>query len=265
MQKCVPAHLHDEAVKLYHSEGFFLNLPPMKGAIEAVKEMAAKGYRVFFCTSPVLTSHHCAGDKFEWVRKHFGQEWVQRIIITSDKTAVRGDVLIDDKPKITGTNLPTWRHLMFDAPYNMSETPPMRMNDWTQWEKAITALLSGAADKADEEEGADEKDKDKDKEVTPEVVAQLPDFSHLLPQDYRKDYLAWRSGQAKGAKGEIEDALTRMEAMQDSLANNTSEDFSEVTLYRKGYAQWRRGKSKGAKGDAVILGHLEGGAKSKKA
>ena len=29
--------------------------------------------------------------------------------------------------------------------------------------------------------------------------AAMPDFSHLLPPDYRKDYAAWRSGGAHGA------------------------------------------------------------------
>merc|ERR1719198_2678161 len=62
MEKCVPEALHDEAIALLHSEGFFLNLPPMEGAVAAVKAMVAKGFKVFFCTSPVLTSSHCAGE-----------------------------------------------------------------------------------------------------------------------------------------------------------------------------------------------------------
>ena len=36
----------------------------------------------------------------------------------ADKTLVRGDVLIDDKPHVTGSNAPTWQHLLYDAPYN---------------------------------------------------------------------------------------------------------------------------------------------------
>ena len=35
-------------------------------------------------------------------------------------------------------------------------------------------------------------------------VRALPDFSHLLPADYRKGYGQWRSGNARGAKGEPE-------------------------------------------------------------
>ena len=88
------------------------------------------------------------------------------------------------------------------------------------------------------------------------AVAQLPDFSHLLPKSYRQDYLAWRSGQPKGAKGELEEVMQRMEEMSDSMMNNTSDDFTEVNVYRTGYASWRRGKTKGAKGSILSVSQL---------
>lgn len=95
--------------------------------------MVAKGYRVFFCTSPVLTSGSCPSEKFEWVRKHFGPGWVSRIVLTSDKTLVRGDVLIDDKPKISGCQSPSWKQLIFDAPYN-EHVLGARLKKWADWE-----------------------------------------------------------------------------------------------------------------------------------
>jgi len=256
MEDCVPPAYRDEALAVLHEEGFFLNLPPMKGSIAAAKAMVAKGYRVLFCTSPVQTSQHCAGEKFEWIRKHFGEEWVKRIVLTSDKTPVRGDVLIDDKPKITGTMAPTWRHLLFDAPYNMRElcAPAGRLSDWAGWEAAVVKLLRGeqsAGGEAEPEaEGSKPHGSDTDLKA---AVQQLPDFSHLLPASYRKDYMAWRTGNAKGAKGELDEVLQRMEAMADSLANNTSEDFTEVNVYRTGYQSWRRGGGKGAQASVLSL------------
>ena len=98
----MPPAFREEARAVFHAEGFFAGLPPMAGGVEAMRTLASMGYRVFLCTSPVLTSSHCAGEKFEWVRHHLGPEWVARIILTSDKTAVRGDVLIDDKATIVG-------------------------------------------------------------------------------------------------------------------------------------------------------------------
>ena len=56
MEKAVPAAFHDEAKALFCSEGFFRNLPPMEGAVEAVKEIVASGIEIKICTSPVAES-----------------------------------------------------------------------------------------------------------------------------------------------------------------------------------------------------------------
>lgn len=84
-------------------------------------------------------------------------------------------------------------------------------------------------------------------EVSKAAIEQLPDFSHLLPPDYRKNYAAWRAGQPHGAKGELFDAVEQMAAMQDSMLNNTADDFTEISVFRSGYANWRRGGVSGAK------------------
>ena len=34
-----------------------------------------------------------------------GKDWSNRIILTKDKTIIAGDLLFDDKPKITGKTL----------------------------------------------------------------------------------------------------------------------------------------------------------------
>ena len=112
MEQCVPAELYSEAVELFHSERFFRDLPPMAGAIDALRAMRASGrYRCILCTSPILTSRHCAQDKYDWVREHLGEEWLTDMVLTADKTSVRGDVLIDDKPVITGGANPVWEQV----------------------------------------------------------------------------------------------------------------------------------------------------------
>lgn len=40
--------------------------------------------------------------QYKWIQKRFGDEWVHRTIITSDKTVVDGDILIDDRHFISG-------------------------------------------------------------------------------------------------------------------------------------------------------------------
>merc|ERR1719421_1348441 len=126
MEQCVPPDFRQQAMEVFHSEGFFLGLPPMAGGVAALHAPAARGFRVFLCTSPVTTSAHCAGEKFEWVRTHLGPEWVPRIILTSDKTAIRG------------AHNATWQQLMFDAPYNLKCSPTARIGSW-----ALDEVLSG--------------------------------------------------------------------------------------------------------------------------
>ena len=141
--------LREEAVQLFHSEGFFRDLAPREGALAAVREIA-EAYEVFICTSPVLTSSFCAAEKYAWVERHLGAEWKRRVVLTSDKTLVRGDVLIDDKPQITGAEAePAWVHLLFDAPYNQpGALPPgdarVRLAHWRDWRGAVERALAAA-------------------------------------------------------------------------------------------------------------------------
>jgi hypothetical protein len=190
----------------------------------------------------VLTSVWCASEKYEWVVRHFGQGAAGRVIMTSDKTAVRGDVLIDDKPRITGAHTPTWKHVLFDAPYNQAARGRPRLLSWGGWEDAVVAALKrdkapAAAAEAAPPTGA----------VTSAMVADLPDFSHLLPPEYRSRYLAWRTGKPQGAKGEAFEAAARLEAEQDAALNRDADDFTELTVFRRGYSNWRRGGVSGAR------------------
>lgn len=108
----------DKLHAIYTAQGFFENLPPIVGAIEAMHALLDAGCDVRICTSPISAYRHCVAEKFVWVEKHLGLEWTHRIILTKDKTWVRGDVLIDDKPVITGSLTPTWEHWHYLHPYN---------------------------------------------------------------------------------------------------------------------------------------------------
>lgn len=114
----LPEHLQARAVELYGSVGFFESLPPVSGAVEAARALLAAGHDVRICTAPVNQYRYCAGEKIAWVEQHLGEEWTRRVIIAKDKTWVRGDILIDDKPNIEGTLPPLWQHRLYDAPHN---------------------------------------------------------------------------------------------------------------------------------------------------
>jgi 5'-nucleotidase len=77
----------------YHAEGFFRDLTPMPGALDAARALVGLGHDVRICTSPLRHYRHCVPEKYEWIDAHLGPEFVNRMIVTRDKTLVRGDVL----------------------------------------------------------------------------------------------------------------------------------------------------------------------------
>ena len=131
-----PEELKPLVAEILLEPGFFREMMPMDGAKEALLEMESMGLEVFICTSPLSTYKNCVLEKFEWVDQFLGPEWVKRIILTKDKTLVKGDYLIDDKPEITGVDaLPVWEHIVYDRPYNKGANK--RRLTWENWKGVL--------------------------------------------------------------------------------------------------------------------------------
>lgn len=75
--------------------GFFLDLEPLYFAIEGVKLLQEK-YDVWILTRPSIKNTHCYTEKAEWIKKYFGEEMLEKLILCPDKSLVKGDYLIDD-------------------------------------------------------------------------------------------------------------------------------------------------------------------------
>ncbi len=121
---------------IYHSPGFFIDLMPIPGALEGFKELVSLGHTVRICTSPLTNYEHCVLEKFQWVEKHLGKEFTKNIMLTKDKTLVRGNVLVDDKPEVTGLARPEWKHILYDAPYNRGVTGKKRLT-WANYKQVL--------------------------------------------------------------------------------------------------------------------------------
>ncbi|WP_025157198.1 5' nucleotidase, NT5C type [Leifsonia aquatica] len=121
--------------------GFYRDLEPVDGAYDALWEMHDTGLEVFLVTSPWLSNPTCASDKLHWVRNFLGDDWAARTVITHDKTIVAGDILIDDKPKITGYATPSWQQVIFDQPHNQHRTDLVRLTNWRDWRLAILEVF----------------------------------------------------------------------------------------------------------------------------
>ena len=119
-----------------HAGNFFATLGVVDGAQQAVVELFDAGCEVFVCTSPKLSNERCAADKIGWISEHFPQ-LRRRVIITKDKTLVRGDVLVDDKPEITGLMVPSWKHVRFATAGNRHVNGGDAIANWGQWPQLL--------------------------------------------------------------------------------------------------------------------------------
>lgn len=109
-------------------------MDPIPGAAEAVDAFLEAEHRVVFVTSPWSSCREWAHARTAWLRRHMGV-YAKDVIITQDKSLVRGDVFIDDKPE----NAAAWwspgiaSGLLWDAPYNQGHPMlPRLVGGWTQ-------------------------------------------------------------------------------------------------------------------------------------
>jgi len=75
--------------------GFFTNLEPYEGAIDAMNKLSEK-YDVWILTRPSMGNPMCYTEKRVWVEEHLGMEFVQKLILSPNKNLLIGDYLIDD-------------------------------------------------------------------------------------------------------------------------------------------------------------------------
>ncbi|MFH1065362.1 MAG: 5'-3'-deoxyribonucleotidase [Nanoarchaeota archaeon] len=139
--QCYPAEYAPLIEEIRISPGLFISLKPIEGGLEAITEMKTAGHEVFICTSPLTYYHNCVLEKYQWIDRHFGTAWIKRIILTQDKTVVSGDILIDDKPEIHGTAVPSWEHVLYDQPYNRHITDKRRLT-WKNWKEVLNFRYS---------------------------------------------------------------------------------------------------------------------------
>lgn len=132
-----PARYRRDILNIYCHEGFYLDLAPIPGAIQALHQMIELGHDVRICTRPEPRNPWCESEKRAWVRTWLGPEFEKRVIFSSDKTHVYGHILIEDCPNPRGSRKPTWQHVIFDRPYNRSVRSLPRIVNWENWEEIL--------------------------------------------------------------------------------------------------------------------------------
>lgn len=118
---------------IMHKQGFFRNLMPEPGAIEALKIIEKMEVDFFICTAPKRNSTYCVGEKWEWVQHYLGNTWTDKFIACHEKTLVYGDILLDDEPNKDGLVDPQWLHVIFDQTYNRDVAAWRPRVNWYTW------------------------------------------------------------------------------------------------------------------------------------
>ena len=134
----LPEH-KDNVSQVWASPGLFYGLKPLPGALEAIEEIKRTVRDVAICTSSPSKNRYAAQEKYEWVRDNLDSDWLKRLIITQDKTRIFGDILIDDKPKISGAQNPSWEHVLYTHPWNVGVSHLRRLT-WDNWRGVLTEL-----------------------------------------------------------------------------------------------------------------------------
>jgi len=76
----------------------FLDLEPIEGAIESIKELDPL-YDIHFLSTPVCHVPDSFADKKRWLDNHFGRLAHKKLILTHRKDLVIGHFLVDDRIK----------------------------------------------------------------------------------------------------------------------------------------------------------------------
>ena len=132
-----PEELKPKVRSIIEAPGFYRNLPMIKGSKSTIMEMYDMGLNFYFCSSPLSKYKNCVLEKYEWIEEQFGSNFTDKIILTRDKTVVQGDLLIDDKPEITGAlEEPSWEHILYISPYNKNVEGKRRLS-WENWKEIL--------------------------------------------------------------------------------------------------------------------------------
>jgi len=85
-----------ETKHYHHIPGFYLDMVPVSGAIEAFKVLS-ETYNVYILSAPSWTNISSWTDKRIWIEQYLGEDAFQKLILCHNKALFTGRALIDDR------------------------------------------------------------------------------------------------------------------------------------------------------------------------
>lgn len=150
LRKFFPTLSVDEIFDPTHTDDFWKTVAPIDGSQEFIRKlMKNDAYDVYICTS---SDYRTIKHKFDWVLKRYFPyiSWKQ-VIITKNKSMVRGDILIDDG--VHNLENTSFKKILMSTPSNQNydavSNGMIRVNTW---EEAYVAVHECASELLREDE-----------------------------------------------------------------------------------------------------------------
>lgn len=137
----LPPSVARQMRKIVNELGWFADLPPVPGAAEGLKALAAHpGAEVWICSKPLEANPTCRDDKAAWLDEHMGDGWSRRLILAPDKSLIQGGILIDDAIKPDWTARASWTPVVYPMPWNRPGTKHGQCWPRWDWSRPVTEL-----------------------------------------------------------------------------------------------------------------------------
>lgn len=108
----------------------YWKMKPMPEAIKAIHSLLGMGHDVWIATKPPTGIAYAYADKVTWVLDYI-PELKRKIVITHDKSLLRGDVLIDDRPHKANVDKFQGKVIHFGSPL------------WPDWSEVLFWFRAG--------------------------------------------------------------------------------------------------------------------------
>jgi 5'-nucleotidase len=136
-------HVADHCIRGWRQQGWCRSIPPIDGAVEAVKQIRQAGVEVVYATSPMRNAPHWVEERFAWLAHHFDAD-ADHVALVHNKALIPGTVMVDDKPE----NVEAWARtypsastFLWSAPYNASSPlgalNAFRIDGWDRVHQAL--------------------------------------------------------------------------------------------------------------------------------
>lgn len=108
--------------------GIFEGLDPMPGALDAINRLRAMGtVDLWIASRPSVRNPHSYSEKRVWIERHFDLELAKRLILITDKSLLRGDVLVDDNADGAGQDRFDGMLVLHRGDWAVTESEIMRL------------------------------------------------------------------------------------------------------------------------------------------